>query len=109
MNLIEPSNLIDSKIFKISKTDRSSSSIGGNSGVGTSLSSFFKGGENMSETKFEVSFDGDFSRDCEFIVSLPIMDSNSSDSSDGSDFLYLDKSKAAVESVSPRLPPSTRG
>ena len=40
----------------------------------------------MSGTQFEVSFDGDFSRACEFVVSLPIMDCNSSDSSDESDF-----------------------
>ena len=81
MNLIEPSNFIGSKILKISKTDRSGSSIGGNREVGTSLSSFSKGGENMSGTKFEVSFDGDFARNCEFIVSLPILEKDSRSSS----------------------------
>ena len=81
MNLIEPSIFIGSKILKISKTDRSGSSIGGNREVGTSLSSFSKGGENMSGTKFEVSFDGDFARNCEFIVSLPILEKGSRSSS----------------------------
>ena len=35
----------------------------------------------MSGTKFEVSFDGDFARNCEFIVSLPIIEKDSRSSS----------------------------
>jgi hypothetical protein len=85
-NLIEPINFIGSKILKISKTDRSRSSIGGNGEVGTSFSSFSPGGENMSGTKFEVSFDGDFTRNCEFIVTLPILEKDSRRSSGESHF-----------------------
>ncbi len=35
----------------------------------------------MSGTKFKVSFDGDFARNCEFIVSLPILEKGSRSSS----------------------------
>ncbi len=40
----------------------------------------------MSGTKFEVSLDGDFARNCEFIVTLPILEKDSRSSSGGSRF-----------------------
>jgi hypothetical protein len=68
------------------ETDEREVFIGGQGCFGTSSLSENEKVWNLSETNFEVSLDGDFSRDCEFVVSLPTMDGNSSDSSDGSDF-----------------------
>ena len=80
-NLIEPSVIIGSKI---PKTDERRFFIGGKGCFGTSFSFENEKVSNLSETKFEVSLDGDFSRNCEFVVTLPIMESSSSDSCDSS-------------------------
>ncbi len=79
-NLIGPNNFIGSKI---SKSGQSRCFIGGKGCVGTSFS---PDEENLSETKFEVSLDEDFIRNCEFIVTLPILEGDSRSSSEGSRF-----------------------
>jgi hypothetical protein len=79
-NLIEPKGYFIGS--KIPKTDERRFFIGGKGCFGTSFSFENEKGSNLSETKFEVSLDGDFSRNCEFVVTLPIMEGSSSDSSD---------------------------
>ena len=85
-SLIEPKNLIGQKI---SKNENLRLSIGEKNFGGIKLSNLPSDEEKLSKerrTKFEVSLDGNFRRDCEFVVTLPVFDGKDSSPSERESF-----------------------
>ena len=82
-SLIEPKNLIGQKFLK---NENLRLSIGEKNFGGINLSNLSSEARKLSMeegTKFEVSFDGNFRRGCEFVVTLPVFDGKDSSSSEG--------------------------